>query len=577
MIAQFLEAAVFLNLADESQCKKATVCQSFYFATQHDHLDFDWDGVRRKRGMGYLESRLEPMGFVPINSQATTAAKRPDAPVPLARQVTSRFTNMLTGEGRRAHLRCHTCSDTQEFLDAAFKSAELWDVLSQARDVAGAAGCSAIALGVKGGYFEAEVLNPSNLKVLEWNKDAPGWVPNAVVEQRLVEKEVRDDPNDRTCVRVAQFYRTRMWTPLEIVIYEDIEVGKESDDETAPILEIIPHKFGACPVVWYQNTRDTESPAGTPDCEGAWMSLDKLDRLQSQVYKSAIANTSPTMLVKSSMRSRKNKNNMVNKGGVLAVDTDGDARYIETNGGSVETGMKAIDKLVYQVLQTVECVVIHPDTARAYQSGEALQILWRSMESRANRLRVTLGGVIRSLAKLLLSAAQNYGVANVEEDGDKDAAPGLLLPPRRLVTEEEPEEDELAEEGAPAKPGGVEVEFVTHSPGGPYVYVDLEWPPYWTPTAAQIGAMAQAMSVATTQKQVLSTETASRSLSQMMGQDGDDEMRRIAEEKRAGMAMMLDGMGGFGDLEDLEKDEAKDEARDIAREDTGGIEEEEGE
>ena len=62
---------------------------------------------------------------------------------------------------------------------------------------------------------------------------------------------------------------------------------------------------------------------------------------------------------------------MVNKGGVLAVDTDGDARYIETNGGSVETGMKAIDKLVYQVLQTVECVVIHPDTARAYQSGEA--------------------------------------------------------------------------------------------------------------------------------------------------------------------------------------------------------------
>ena len=183
------------------------------------------------------------------------------------------------------------------------------------------------------------------------------------------------------------------------------------------------------------------------------------------------------------------------------------------------------------------------------------------MESRANRLRVTLGGVIRSLAKLLLSAAQNYGVANVEEDGDKDAAPGLLLPPRRLVIEEQPEEDELAEEGAPAKPGGVEVEFVTHSPGGPYVYVDLEWPPYWTPTAAQIGAMAQAMSVATTQKQVLSTETASRSLSQMMGQDGDDEMRRIAEEKRAGMAMMLDGMGGFGDLEDLEKDEAKDEAR----------------
>jgi len=458
-------------------------------------------------------------------------------------------------------------------LDAAFKSAELWDVLSQARDIAGSSGCSAIALGVKGGYFEAEVLNPVNLKVLEWNRDMPGWVPNAVVEQRLVEKEVRDDANGGRCVRVAQFYRTRMWTPLEIVVYEDIEVGKEGEEAAAPILEVIPHKFGACPVVWYQNTRDTESPVGTPDCEGAWTSLDKLDRLQSQVYKSAIANTSPTMLVKSSMRSRRNKNNIVEKGGLLAVDTDGDARYIETNGGSVETGMKAIEKLVYQVLQTVECVVIHPDTAKVYQSGEALQLLWRSMESRANRLRVTLGGAIRSLSKLLLTAAENYGVTNIEKDGGKETAPGILLPPRRVVSEGESEIDEVAEEGAPEKPGELQVEYVTHSPGGPYVYVDLEWPPYWTPTAAQVGAMAQAMSIATTQKQILSTETASRSLSQMMGQDGDDEMRRIAEEKRVGMSMMLEGMGGFGDIEDLEKDEAEDEAKDIAREDTDETEE----
>lgn len=567
----FLNAMRVLGLEDNDRCMMLKQCSSFYEGTQHDHHGSDWTGIPRDPGVGYMHERLRPQGFVPVNS-VPHAYRKPDAPVPLGRQVVSRFTEMLTGEGRRPALRCWSSVETQDFLEAAFKCASLWDVLSQARDIAGSCGSSAIVLGLTGGYIEAEVLHPKDCWVAEWCNDHPGWMPKVVVHQVRVEKvtmEVDDDQSglppqhqrkEKGRLVTKQYWRTRAWTDEHVIYYEDVPCDDVPEDGIPVAADgVKEHGFGSCPVVWHQNTRRTDCPDGDPDCAGAFPLLDKLDRLQSQVYKAAIANVDPSLVIKQTRQARR-RNNVIQKGssGVIGLDPEGEAKYLEMQGTSVEVGLKGIERMTMTVLQTVECVVIHPDTAKAYQSGEALQILWRSMESKANRLRVTLGHTIQEIGYKLLAAAKHHGVANSEKVGTDEDAKGILLPPRRVVEDPEddlpedmdPEERAQAMLTAPAEP---EVKFEAHKPGPPNTYVDLEWPPYWTPTAAQVAQMAQGLSVASTQKQVISAETAIRTFAQMLGNDGDEEVRRVAIEKAKGQKSFLDGLGdlaGWGMDED---------------------------
>jgi len=583
-VRDYLSAMAVLDLESDPRCRALTQCYGFFEGSQHDHHGSDWNGLPRDPGVGYMQERLKPQGFVPVNS-TPHAYRKPDAPVPLARQVTSRFTEMLLGEGRRPALRSWSSPATQDYLEAAFREASLWDVLSQARDVAGACGSSLVALGIVAGHFEAEVLRPSNVWVAEWCPESPGWVPNVVIEQTKVVRQVWEraneggglpGPRDRGRLVSKLFYKTRAWTPEEIIYYRDVPCD-DVPDEAIPVAKVVPHKFGACPVVWYQNTRRTESPDGEPDCSGAWPLLDKLDRLQSQVYKAAVANADPTLVIKEDRQNRR-RNNLIQKGSshVIPLSPDGEAKYLEMQGTSVEIGLKAIDKMIHEVLQTVECVVIHPDTAKAYQSGEALQILWRSMESKANRLRVTLGSAVREISYLLLTAAKNHGVANMEKVGSGEDRPGILLPPRKVIREVEADTSK-DDPMIPAAPASVEVSYEAHEPGPPETYVDMEWPPYWTPTAAQVAQMAQAMAVASAQKQAISEETAIRQLAQMLGNDGDEEVRRVALERSEGMRAMIEGLGGMGlDDEDEDEDlEPPDYREDLENEDAEEADEDE--
>jgi hypothetical protein len=546
LVSQYLQAMRVLGLEHDDRCAMLGHCQSFFHGTQHDHAGLDWDSMPRDPGVGYLHERLRPQGFVPVNS-SMYIDRKPDAPVPLCRQIVSRFTEMLLGEGRRPSIRVYSDSDTEQYLSACFAAADVWDVLSEARDLAGACGSAAIAVGLNNGYLTAEVLNPKHVWVAEWCPDHPGWMPNVVVEQCKTAKQIIDPKTGD--LRVVDHWRTRAWTTESVIYYEDVPCS-DAKDAGIPIRQERKHGLGVCPVVWYQNTRSTQTPDGRPDCDTAWPLLDKLDRLQSQVYKAATANADPTLVVKEERHLRR-KNNVIQKGSnhVIAVSPQGSVEYLEIGGKSVEVGLTAINAMVSEVLQTVECVVISPEYAKAYQSGEALQILWRSMESRANRLRVTVASVVRELCYLFLKFGQKHKVANIEDvNTDKDQT-GILLPPRKVIGQIEADPDD------PMMPREPSVSWEPHDPGNPNAYVSLEWPPYWTPTAAQIAQLAQGLSMATTQKQVISGETAIRSFAQMLGNDGDEEVRRIATEKAEGQQSLLEGLGGLEGLMGDEDDE----------------------
>ncbi len=582
LVEQWVYAMRILNITGDTRNKTLTHYHSFFTGTQHSHHEMTWNGVPRDPGVGYMWERLNPQGFVPVNSSMWLDApyRKPDAALPLAKQIVSRFTEILLGSGRAPSLRVFSDEATEDYLEAAFAESDMWDVLSEARDMAGACGSAAIALGVVNGHLNAEVLAPMNLWIPQWSAGYPGWAPDYVVEQYKVDKQTIDQETGQ--LKMTAFWRTRAWTPTEIIYYEDVPVQDMADqangEEVIPVREKVEHGLGACPVVWYQNTRCTANPDGRPDCDTAYELLDKLDQLQSQVYKAAIANADPTLVIKENRANRTRDNRLIQKGsrGVIGLSEKGDADYLEMSGTSVKVGLDAIDKLIHEILHTVECVIITPEHARAYQSGEALQLLWRSMEARASRLRVTLGATIKEICYFFLKMAEVHGVANMEKVGTRDETRGILLPPRKMPTvpsEVLQKVPEGATDAGPAMlaPAPNEV-YGPHTPGNANAFVHLEWPPFWSPTPQQVQSMAQALSTSTTASQFLSKESATRKMSQFLDLDGDEEVRRMNEEEQNGMDRMMnlgaiqnqldeeDGDSPFGEDESIEvEDRTEDE------------------
>jgi hypothetical protein len=496
-----------LNLHKTSRYRVLRHHMSFYQGSQHDHLARRWDGGYRDPGVGYLHERLRPQGFVPVQS-IPYGIRKPDTGIPLARQITNRFTEILLGQGRQPAIYVPADLKTARYLSAVFREALMWDVLTEARDIAGSCGSAAIVPAVIDGVPTAEVLHPSDLHVMEW-KDAAGWVPEAVVEQRLIDKLVPDDDGK---LETRKFWRTRKWDETHSTIYKDVP---EKHDGIIPVDDEVEHHAGRCPVIWHQNTRSTKSPDGMPDCDGVWHLLDQLDRLVSQTTRASRANADPTLHIKESERyARRGKT--VKKGSVITTSSEGDAKYLEIAGTSIRTGMDLIEIIKQEILQTAECIVVDPTTAGSYKSGEALQLLWRSMEAKANRLRVTIESSMKTLCRVWISMGKELGVANLE---DENPGEGILLPPyiHQPDTPELP--DEMDENDAEIEPQEV----------GTGAHVVFRWPPYWSPTPKQINDLGLAMQAARTSG-VLSTESRIGIMANYVGLDPQEEEQRIRLE-----------------------------------------------
>lgn len=498
MFGTYLSTLRVLRLDEDARCCNLAQMRSFYLGSQHDHADNSWDGGSRDPGVGYLQERMRREGFQPIVNAAIPLNRRlPSAPVPLARRIVTQFTDMLVGEGREPTLRCRQDQDDELFCQAVFREARAWDVLAQARDVAGACGSVAIANGVIEGKPYMEVLYPEHCWVPEWKRTAKSWVPRCLVHQILVTRTEQDPETGR--LKARNFWQTRAWTEDEVIVYEDVaEDALPPKTEPWPIRSRQKHKWKRCPVVWYSNTRSTDSPDGNSDCDGTWSLLDKLDQLNSQATKAAIANADPTVVLKDSERAIR-RGGVVRKGSgnVIPVGEKGDAKYLEISGDSLEAAYAAIDKLQQQILQTTRCVEATPEMAKSNESGEARQILWRPMESRANRLRV-------GLETAALEEADLWRTIGMREELD--------LPDMEVKDQEG------------------ESRWVTPRAAGTKSAFTVEYPPYWTPTAGQLEQFARGLSIAAGARPVFSTETASRQIAEFIGTDPDAEWMRVQRE-----------------------------------------------
>lgn len=571
------------DLPKTTRAKYLNALCSFVEGRQHDHLRVQWDGRPRDPGVGYLWERMEPQGFVPTNA-APYGDRKPNASYPLPRQVTMRFTELLLGEGRHPGLHLPADMRTEDYLEAVMEESDTWDALIEARDTSGSCGSAAIALGIVSGHPVAEALHPADLWVRRW-KDGSRWEPVEVVEQRLVEVEVVDE--DTGEIDVERMWRTRVWDRENVYQYEDVpeDHGKDKkgqgnpgegpepiplavDPETGEPA-IYPHRCGRCPVIWLQNTRNTKSPEGRPDNEGAYHLADRMDRLQSMIIRAAIANVDPTLVFLDDRMERR-ANPVLRKGwgSVIKGSEKATVKLLEVSGASIEMGWKSLQNLRDEYLQTVGCVIVDPQNAGAYKSGEALQILWRSMEAKGNRLRVPLTDVLKQIAEIWITLGKMVEIVNLEDPkalegtNESDASKPVLLLPPKVTPAAEAKPKPPPKPGAPPAPTEDDREPIRAAHVvGEGSHVEPTWPPYHVPTATQLQAYATALGMATGQKATVSQETAVTLLMAFLGRaDPADEFRKLKKQAEEGAAMFGAAMlpGEPGTKKTLDKADAED-------------------
>ena len=599
------------NLPETSRARTLRSMLAFVGGTQHDHHTADWTGRPRDVGVGYLQERMRPQGFVASPSAVVMGDRKPNAEYPIGRQVTRRFTEMLLGEGMAPTPKTSDAV-TDRYLEAILNESKAWNSMQQARDRAGGCGSSAILLSIEDGNPCSEALNTCELWVVEW-KRGPDWIPALVIEQRLMEEEKLD--SESGAIRTVRTWKTRAWDESYSYTYEDVVQGDENERPDPRALEdggafpyrtaadgdemddgelqiafdedgkpmVFEHQMGRCPVHWLQATRNTEGPEGEPDSEGAWHLNDRLDRLQSMTVRASISNVDPTLVYSDEDR-RSRKNPLLRKGwgNVIRTGPTGSVSFLETSGESIKMGWDGVHELRDEYLATVGCVIVDPKLAGANMSGEAIQMLWKVMEHAVGRKRVPLGDLIAQVCRTWIHAGLEHVVASSD---DPDSEGGILLPPIvRKVSEMTPAEREEAGVKMPDPDPEMDPrdrleleseEVVTPHGVGDGRYVEVSWPGYHTPTPTQLQAIAQALGVATGQKPTMSQETAVLAMSNYMGRgDASSEMQRIRAESQERQNSFSASM--FGDTDGSDAEDKADADANANREAAKGSTDDEG-
>jgi hypothetical protein len=517
---KYLREMTVLYLDESERSKDLKQKRSYWSVSQHDHLTRNWGGGPWRPGSDYIRARQAQSGFIPVNASGYGAhLRRPDCPVPIGRQIAARFTEMVIpmSDGQTPNIRVWGDEDTQEYLKAVFKTARIWESFMYSRDMCGSQGCSAILCGIHEGTPYVEVLDPACLWIPEWDDSTPWFRPKVVVEQTKVTREIRDSKTGR--LQEKEFWSTRAWTDEHTVRYEDVAASGYKEAAVIPVKSITKHPLGRCPVVWYANCVDLSSPYGEPDYDGVYENMDQADRLESQIHKSVSDNTDPTVVVREDRRSRKEK--VIERGKVVGVQANGDVKYLEITGSSIDSAQKQLDREMEVILQTVQCVIISMSSAAKMQSSESLQMLWRSMEARSNRLRTPLLAAVEEVCDVWCKFAEEFKIG-MDLLGSKNDQinEGILLPPRAA-----------GGNMTPHKIGN----------GGKF---SVEFSPFFRPTPQQIASVAAAMSTATAAKQFISTETATKTMCGFLAVDGTAELGLIEEEYEKEVAELEEELEG---------------------------------
>lgn len=533
--------------------------QSYFKSTQHDHKEYDFDGrfislqgPGAMAGIPLLNRSVAPF-YVPL------AGRRPSSPYRLPRVIVKAFTAFVYGAGRAPTVQVKGDPDTQDFATALSKASKLDAKMIGARNLGGSTGTVGMSwcFDYKG-RPRAEVHNAKYLYVHDWD-DRSELIPSHVTKVYLSNRDEWDKGKKR--IIRNWYWQRRDWTTNEEILFKPTlyEKGKEPDWEPDPENSIT-HNDGFCHVVWIQNTPSDEDIDGEPDYEGLYENFDRLDMLLSVITKGAVLNLDPTLVLNmdrdevGQMGVKKGSDN------TLTVGEEGDAKYLELEGTSLEAGVNLFNAKRRTALEVAQCVITDPSEPSGPDvSSVAQRQKYTPMISQGDVYRSQYGGgqqrILEQMTEVARAKLGKKRIVYVKDPTTDEDVPVeqeifIALPPKVVKTPQVDDETgapKVDEEGKPQH----DVQQVDRKPGMGGEF-DLKWPPWFPPTPTDKQAAVMAASTATGGKPVLSQQTAVEDVAGVYEVDADEEWTRVQKMNTADQANQASQASAFGSNGDFQ-------------------------
>ena len=453
------------------------------------------------------------------------------------------FTQLTFGEGRFPDLKVDGDDKRQDFVGALSRATALPLKMVRCRDIGGSVGTGALSWCYRGGVPRVRVHNPKNFFVHSW-VDREEFVPEHVTQVYQFEKNEWVEEKKRF-MNVAYWFR-RDWATDEDVLFKPVKVEPNKDPVWNDPQEVVRHGDGICHVVWIQNL-PTDDEDGDCDYEGEFENFDALDLMLSVILRGGVLNLDPTLVL--SMDRMEIADDGHPQGGrqcAAMVGKDGDAKYLELSGMSIEAGLKLFNSKRGSVLETTQCVFPDPDKMAAQgTSSVAMKVVYTPMLGKVDIYRDQYGGGLKRLLDPMVEVASTLSRTSVQVPDDVggvvEAAQEVKLPKRAV------DEPELDGDGQPT--GRKTTTLVDRAPGDTGE-VDPTWPQYFPPTADDQQKAVTTLTAATGQQAFISRQTATEVAMRLYGRDPVEEEARIREETAATDAkhdaMFADAGGAMG-------------------------------
>lgn len=552
-------------LGDSPRSRKLDYYESFYRCVEYEDRSHDFNG-RTLDSRGESRGVRGPVGLPPgyqdwserSEDAVPFAKRRPTAPSRLARSVVNRFTGMLFSSKKRPTVRVLGDADTEDWFEGLVEAGDLWQVMTEARNLGGATGTCVISFGFRDGHPCFEVHNPKHC--------VPTWKDRGRLDVAALDITYKYPVEKRTRKGWRTFwywYRRRIDHGFDVT-YQPIEVapGVLPGSKEHPWVpkRWARHGFGEAPVIWVQNTRNSAAIDGDPDCEGQFESIQEHDQERSLAGEGIKPNCDPTVHVATNKKA-----NEIKKGSRNAIVTElgGAASYVEMSGSGTTAARENADALKSQILEAVSCV-IEGEGASATTATE-IRHRYRAMFDQVDVLRTQYGKGLKRLLEKVERAARALGEKQPGESGPapspEGGRPGKLTidkdgrPPSTDLPEGE-ERDE--DEGGAPRPVVYSIELppkviasdnseipdavMPRKLGDGGGVIQIVWPEHVTPTPAEVETMIRALTSAEAAGYI-DGETAAKLLAGHLGIQDAAAVYRKAQlgkaEREAQLALQL--------------------------------------
>jgi hypothetical protein len=459
--------------------------EAFLKGLQYAHQKIDWWGEQADVTETISGQTQMPRGFEmtgPSQGGKTVRDLRPTAPKNLGKTIPKRYTSLLFSQARKPKVVVEQDPDTDAFLEAVRQQSKFWSRMRAARTLAGGMGGVVMVANLREGRFRYDIHNIKHCTPIWDDAQTFRLMGLLIMKQYSVEQNKKDEDGKVVGTEIVQYVSRQIITETDDIRYKPVRLDMWPSIEWTPDPQQSTHNnLGFFPGVWIQNKADSEDEDGVSDCEGAYQTIDTIDRLIAQMNKGTLLNLDPTVVAKYDEKEVEAIGGLTGSAPGLAKGSDnaitpgksGDAKYMEISGSGIEAGIKLLSVLMQTVTELTSFVNVDPDKiSGAAQSAKAIEYIMAPMLECADDLRDQFGEAIIELMQITERMARKFAGTSVQLPPAADGTPRIgvfsdfKLPMRKVQIEEK---GTVVERLEPQKLG----------PGGQIV---LEWPPYFAPT-----------------------------------------------------------------------------------------------